>query len=59
MKKLFLTLLIILLTAPSALAYTFPATLKQGSRGEDVRQLQILLNQDPATQVATTGIGSK
>jgi uncharacterized membrane protein YgcG len=39
-------------------AYTFTRDLTLGSKGEDVRQLQIELNRYPSTQVAYTGIGS-
>jgi hypothetical protein len=38
--------------------YLFSRTLKLGSTGTDVKQLQILLNQDPTTKIATTGFGS-
>ena len=38
--------------------YKFTRNLKVGDRGEDVRQLQIILNSDPATAVAKTGVGS-
>lgn len=33
-------------------------TLKLGDRGEDVKELQIILNRDPATRIATQGIGA-
>lgn len=45
--------------ATTGTGYTFTANLTMGSRGEDVRQLQIALNMDPETQVASTGPGSK
>jgi len=41
-----------------AKAESFYRNLRLGSIGEDVRQLQILLNQDAQTQVALSGAGS-
>ncbi len=38
--------------------FTFTENLSQGSRGEAVKYLQMVLNADPTTQVATTGVGS-
>ncbi len=42
----------------SASAYTFTTTLKMGSKGEAVRQLQIALNACSDTMVSSTGAGS-
>jgi peptidoglycan hydrolase-like protein with peptidoglycan-binding domain len=39
--------------------FLFKDTLKQGMTDIAVKYLQIILNQDPDTQVAQTGIGSK
>jgi hypothetical protein len=39
--------------------FTFQITLKQGMTDTAVKYMQIILNQDPETQVAQTGIGSK
>jgi len=39
--------------------YTFSTNLKLGDSSEAVKQLQIVLNQDSATQVAESGVGSK
>jgi len=38
--------------------YSFTRTLKMGSRGEDVKKLQVLLNTRPETRVSDTGPGS-
>jgi peptidoglycan hydrolase-like protein with peptidoglycan-binding domain len=38
--------------------YTFTTNLQVGSRSEAVRQLQMVLNSDPDTMVALTGVGS-
>ena len=38
--------------------FSFTQNLSQGSRGRDVRYLQILFNKDRATQVSQTGAGS-
>ncbi|MFA6338485.1 MAG: peptidoglycan-binding domain-containing protein [Candidatus Paceibacterota bacterium] len=42
-----------------ACSYTFTSNLTVGSTGEAVRQLQVALNANPATQVASAGVGSK
>ncbi|GEM_PF-6486999 len=44
--------------ASAAVACSFPRNLKLGDRGADVQRLQIILNENPATQVATAGNGS-
>ena len=43
-------------TAPSS--FSFSRNLTVGSRGDDVRTLQQVLNTDPATRVASYGAGS-
>ncbi|MDO8620568.1 MAG: hypothetical protein Q7R64_04455 [bacterium] len=45
-------------TTSGGSGYAFTRNLKQGDTGEDVRQLQILLNWDSATQVSISGAGS-
>ncbi len=57
-KKVILLLTLLLATSASASAFSFPTNLKLGSRGEEVKNLQILLNQDPDTQIAVSGAGS-
>ena len=44
--------------AGSAFAATFSTTLKVGSTGQAVKDLQMVLNSDQATMVAATGVGS-
>lgn len=39
-------------------AYAFTRNLSLGAQGEDVRQLQIVLNSNPQTQVSYSGVGS-
>ena len=39
--------------------YTFPRNFVRGLSGQDVHELQIVLNSDPSTQVATSGPGSQ
>ena len=45
-------------TTPTSATGSFTRALSLGSNGEDVRLLQKVLNSDPATRVATSGIGS-
>ncbi len=53
--SLFLSLVLISSTLASAALYR---TLRQGSTGADVRELQIMLNKDPETRIAVSGVGS-
>jgi hypothetical protein len=38
--------------------FTFENSLKQGDSGDEVKYLQIVLNSDPETQLAASGVGS-
>ncbi len=58
MKKITLIFLLVTSFTLTASAFSFPTNLKLGSRGEEVKNLQILLNQDKDTQIATSGAGS-
>ena len=42
----------------SATLFVFTRGLKRGISGDDVRMLQVILNSDPSTQVASSGDGS-
>lgn len=46
-------------TPGSSVSITLNRDLAQGMTGEDVRQLQKFLNNDPATIVAVSGVGAK
>ncbi len=51
------SLFLILVSAPSVHA-EITRTLQMGSTGQDVKELQVLLNSDPLTTVSSSGIGS-
>lgn len=60
-KQFFLGALVLAIVATgsaSAATYTWTSTLKQGSTGEQVKNLQKFLNMYPAYQVSTSGAGS-
>src|SRR3989338_9323959 len=44
--------------APTLCGYSFAANLTVGSRGDDVKNLQMVLNSDSSTKVADSGAGS-
>lgn len=46
-------------TTPSGKTYTFTTDLQLNSKGNSVKNLQIVLNSDPDTIVAYSGVGSK
>lgn len=52
------TLLFAIFTIPFGAEAAIARNLSLGATGSDVRELQILLNQDPSTRVAETGVGS-
>lgn len=52
---LFASLVLVFSTLASAALYR---TLRQGSTGADVKELQVLLNKDPETRIAASGAGS-
>src|SRR3989344_8304467 len=45
-------------TTGAGLGLSFSTDLKVGSTGQDVKNLQIALNSDSATQIAASGVGS-
>ncbi len=45
-------------TPSAGTGYVFSTALKLGSKGEAVKQLQMMLNTDPDTEVSATGAGS-
>lgn len=56
MKQLFFSIAIVLI--PALAHAEISRTLKQGSSGSDVRELQVFLNSDPDTRIAAAGVGS-
>lgn len=59
MKKIvYSTVFLFAISFSIAYAETFSRTLTLGSRGQDVLILQKILNSDPSTSIASTGIGS-
>ena len=58
MKKYLVIAFLVVLVSVSLANADIVRTLKLGSTGSDVRDLQVLLNKDPETAVATVGAGS-
>jgi peptidoglycan hydrolase-like protein with peptidoglycan-binding domain len=46
------------LTGASSVSATFSSGLRKGDKGDSVKQLQQVLNSDPDTQIAESGVGS-
>lgn len=58
MKRSYLYIVLLSVLLPSFAYATITRTLKQGVRGVDVQELQVFLNSDPDTRIATSGVGS-
>jgi peptidoglycan hydrolase-like protein with peptidoglycan-binding domain len=60
MKKylFFIGFIVIATTVSTVVQASIFRTLRQGSIGNDVKELQILLNKDPETRIAVSGAGS-
>ncbi len=57
-KKILISGLVFSLFFLPFTTFAFSRDLKVGTVSQDVRQLQVILNSDPATQIASSGIGS-